>query len=357
MKNEKKYKETFNAISPSEAAVEKIYKITSSKNIFNQNKAFKRILATALAFALVISGGFCIDFAVEKFYSDNTDNTLGVYIAYGSERELLKLNNDIAPEIFYRHYVLRYDKNSDIDLNDLLEQKQKEIDQQLKNTRKFGKAVGASFNTITDENGEIIAAQYSVECGEFVLDIDDYAKVDKITVEEDSSFSNIVLTIITEMPNNLNEEGKIAEPEIVNEDEGTVILNDYGTIQKLELSKDGQRYYQTWYNEIDNNPGYAYFTQEKDKVSITGDELRKSYEIYQSDKMKELQENNEPDSLGYNIELNMDIDRLISADPDFDLTKVKSDIVFTVEYSDGTSQSSTVHYQLDKDGLMHLSLK
>lgn len=329
--NENKYKETFNAISPSEEAVERIYEITSDKKKFSYKKVIRRVAAAAMAFVLVIGGGFGIDYIAEKSGADNSNNTLGIYVAYGSEKELVHLDSKSAPKMFYRLYTYKYKNGYNEEENkEFRAQYEKEIQQQLSITRKFGQGVASSYGPITNENGEIIGDQYSVNCGCFVLDIDDYSKVDKITIEDSSKYGKVIADLITKKPKDFDENNcMFIEPD----DTG------FGNIvSQLEMIE---------------NPNYLYESRLNDKVVITSDELKFS----QESGLCTLGVGENKINTGYAIYWNDAFAWRYYENIDFNIKKVKGSIVFTVDYIDGTSEQSTVNYHFDKDGYMHLHSK
>ncbi|MDE5605203.1 MAG: hypothetical protein K2I73_06435 [Eubacterium sp.] len=325
--NENKYKETFKTVVPSEEAVERIYEMTTDKKKFSYKKAIRRVAAAAMAFILVIGGGFGIDLIAK---TNHADNTLGIYIAYGSEKELVQLDSKSAPRMFYRLYTHKYKNGyNEKEHKEFRAQYEEEIQQQLSITRKFDQPVASSYGPITNENGEIIGEQYSVNCGSFVLDIDDYSKVDKITIEDSSKYGKIIADLITKKPKDFDEDNSVfMEPD------------DIGFGNMVSQS------------EATDKPDCLYEDRFNDKVVITGDELRFS----RDSGLCTLGVGENEINTGYDIYWNDVFAWRYYDNIDFNIKKVKGSIVFTVDYIDGTSDQSTVNYHFDKDGYMILSM-
>ncbi|MDE6723273.1 MAG: hypothetical protein K2J55_03660, partial [Eubacterium sp.] len=115
--NENRYKETFNTISPSEEAVERIYEITTDKKKFSHRKFAKRVIAASMAFVIAIGIGFGADLISENISEPNTEqnnpepsnkneNKLGVLVAYAGERNFLQIENkNDNQKVFGKLYV------------------------------------------------------------------------------------------------------------------------------------------------------------------------------------------------------------------------------------------------------------
>ncbi|MDE5671197.1 MAG: hypothetical protein K2I14_07025 [Eubacterium sp.] len=327
-KNKCKYKETFNALTPSEEAVERIYEITTDKRKFSYKKLIRRVAAAAMAFVLVIGGGFGVDYIVENSNIYNSDNHLSIYIAYGSERELIKLDNKSTPQIFYKHYVNKY-KYSEEKQKQIQEEFEKEIKEQLKNTSKFGQPVWGSRALIQDDNGQVMGEEYTVSCGEFLLDIEDYSAVKNITIEDTGKYGKIHLDIYTK---NMGEFEQFENK-----------LDDTGIFFDSIIRMESE------------NPSYLFETRINNKITITGDELRTSYD---SELMKTgLGENEINTGICIRWTDSGVITESIHNNIDFNLAKIKGSIFFTVNYLDGSTKKSTVDYHFDKEGYMFLSMK
>ena len=327
MMNKNRYKEAFNAIFPSEEAVERIYEITTDKKKFSYKKAVRRVAALAMAFVLVIGGGFGIDLIAK---TNHTDNTLGIYIAYGSENELVQVNNNNAPPMFYRYYIIK-DSYSKEKKKQIEAEYEKDRDNQRFYARQFSQASSGSYGPKFDENGKFIGEVFTVENGVFFLDIKDYSKVDKITVEETSKNGKIDAYLITKKPKDFNEDDD----------------NFYA-----EEDKDGMINFISQSENMDQ-PDCLEEIRFNSKVVITGEELKFS----RDSGICTLGVGENEINTGYTIAWNSAFDWQFDLDINFNLQKVKGSIVFTVDYTDGTSEQSTVNYHFDKDGYMNLSMK
>ena len=328
MMNENRYKETFKAVSPSEEAVERIYEITTDKKKLNHSKVFKRVMATALTFMLVISGGFGIEYIAEKSRINHTNNTLGVYIAYGFEKELVKIDNEHSSQVFYRIIVNNYKKYNEEERKQIRDEKEKEIDRLLQNTRKFDQGVCGSSTGIQDKNGNLIGELYTVSCGEFVLDIDDYSAVKDITIEDIGGYGELEVLLSILKPDKYESYG--------------------GTLD--ENGKEASWFFRM---EAYDNPNYLAEARTSNKITITGDELRTSYESGLT--TIGLNENKINTGISISWQDSGLVNEKLNKNIDYNLSKIKGSIVFSIDYIDGTIKQSTVHYQFDKDGYMHLS--
>ena len=79
MTDKERYKKAFSEYNPSDESVERIFEKTVDSKKRAKNPWLRRVCACVMAFALVIGGGFGINYAVNK-----TDNDFGVIVAYAS---------------------------------------------------------------------------------------------------------------------------------------------------------------------------------------------------------------------------------------------------------------------------------
>ncbi|MDE6125177.1 MAG: hypothetical protein K2G22_08150 [Eubacterium sp.] len=319
--NKDKYKATFNELSPSEDAVERIFEMTSDKKKFNHNKIFKRITATALAFVLLIGVGFCADYIAQKNYESSIsfpDNKLGVLVACASEKGLVKIENLNEQEFFYRIYVIDYtndEKRQKVE-NDYNREnnEQREISEKL-SKKDIGTHTNGSFSTL--DNGML----RTLNTGNLVLSLNNYSNVKDITIENASKYGELQFSYVTENTG-----------EIFSETENlTVFITTLGEDDAVYASK-----------YICGN-----------KISVTGEELQLSKNIG----LYSIGIGKHEINKGY--EFSWDISNALyqelEKDINFDLTKITDTITFTVNYLDGTTESTIVNISFDSDGYMHLS--
>ena len=329
--NENRYKETFKAVSPSEEAVERIYEITSDKKKFSYKKVIRRVAAAAMAFALVIGGGFCTDYIIEKQSTSSIFNSdqLSVLVAYASEKGLVELKNAYKfQDFFYRIYVIDYTSGEEI-----LKKAETEYYQQLQEQRdkmnKIGEqGYGASSSglhcSIIDTNNPYkkTGMLHVLINGGMVLNINNFTDIKDITFENTSKYGIIHFEYAGEgLPADLEEE----EIAVFSEE-----LNAHPEISP-------------WHPEC----------LEGHKFSITGEKLQWSLD---SGCMEHGVGKN---AANYGYEFYWDITNEVVQELDndvhFDLSQIQDTITITVKYLDDTTASTSIHISCDKDGYMHLS--
>ena len=325
--NENRYRETFNAISPSEEAVERIYEITTDKKKFSYKKTIRRVAAAAMAFILIIGGGFGIEHIAK---TNQSNNGLGIYIAYASEKEFVQLNNNNAPHFFCRYYIIK-DNYSEEKKKQMREEYKWESDKQSFYTEKFGGNASGSYGPKIDKSGKLIGEVYSIQSGVFFLDIKDYSKIDKITIEETSKNGKIEAFLITKRTKDFNKDD-----------------------DNMKIESDGADFV-NYIMQFENTDNLNCLEEIRfnDKVVITGDELKFS----QESGLCTLGTHENKINTGYRISWNSTFDWRFDEDINFNIRKIKGSIIFTVDYIDGTTEQSTVNYHFDKDGYMILSMK
>lgn len=309
--NENKYKETFNNISPSEEAVERIYEITTDKKKYSYKIFAKRAIAASMAFIIAIGIGFGADWIPKSTIEPNTEqnnpepsnkneNNLGVLVAYAGEKEFLQIQNKNDTQKFFgKLYVAFHSDEEKLQkIHDEYSKEQDRIDKIVEKYIQDGEpdnrpiSCSSHIDYIYDaddlyqeiEKGWII----SLYEGELTLNIDDYSNVKDITFENSSKYGELILEHYTWKPVQTLEGHKI-------------------TVLGKELQY-----------AIDN--GFC---------------LPKGY------------------IFGWNI-TNSLLEEF-AADENFDLSNIKDTITFTVNYLDGTTEQASVDLSFDKDGYMHLS--
>ncbi|MDE6766958.1 MAG: hypothetical protein K2J35_02030, partial [Eubacterium sp.] len=192
-KNKEYYKETFSAFTPSDTAVEKVLERTTDKQKKTSNLTFRRIAAAALAFVLIIGGGFGVNSAVSK--RNVVSDKLGVMVAMAGEKELLAAGKANEQDVFYGIYVA--------DLNDkqACEDAKNRWNSDKNKQRDIAEKLGSNHITagLRSGNGEAYnqklekytATMYTLSAGNFVLSLSDYTNVKDITIENTSEYGNV----------------------------------------------------------------------------------------------------------------------------------------------------------------------
>lgn len=316
--NENKYKETFNAIFPSEEAVERIYANTIDKKKFTYKKVVKRIAATAMAFVLAIGIGFGIDFIKENNYlfehnytepnsnkpsstesnNETTESKLGILVAYAGEKDYLQIQNAFeSQKLFGKLYVAFHSDEEELQriYNESDKEEQKVLGVINKCLEKGEEPAMSYYSTIDyiydqndpDEKTEL-GWVISIYEGELTLNLDDYSNVKDITFENSSKYVELMIEYYTWKP----------------------------------------------------TP-----TLEGHKITVTGEELK-----YAIDHGIFL-----PKGYIFSWHIANPLLEELAADENFDLSNIKDTITFTVNYLDGTTEKTSVDLTFDKDGNMRLS--
>ncbi|MDE6386133.1 MAG: hypothetical protein K2L36_08350, partial [Eubacterium sp.] len=191
---------------------------------------------------------------------------------------------------------------------------QREISEKL-SKKDIGTHTNGSFSTL--DNGML----RTLNTSNLVLNLNNYSNVKDITIENASKYGELQFSYVTENTG-----------EIFSETENlTVFTTPLGEEDAVYASK-----------YICGN-----------KISVTGEELQfsKNMGLYSMGIGKH--------EINKGYEFSWDISnalyRELEKDINFDLTKITDTITFTVNYLDGTTESTIVNISFDSDGYMHLS--
>lgn len=310
MSNKDKYKQAFSAFQPSDEAVEKIYKMTVDNKV-KSNVWLKRVCACVIVFALVISGGFGANYAVQK---NVANNDLGVIVAYASG-DSFRVGSNNEQQLFYSIYVMPNDNN---ELSDKVNKRWNEdassVDDNAESLGKdgYGASVGkGSSGLINYDTGQETGTIKTIHAGNLALSLDDYSEVKAFTVENTSPYGLLQFDYLDGFERLYGEE-----------------------VDASSLSEEEQR---------------QFFLLDH-KFIITGDELRRSKDsgMYSCGI-------NHIVNKGYflNWEMSDELEYAIGKDPYFDLSQIKDTIKFTAEFNDGTVKSASINLYFDSNGYMH----
>lgn len=324
----KKYKEVFNSLSPSEKSIERIFDIPNEQTKrFKPGKAvYKRLVSAALALMIVIGGGFGMDYIADKQATNALFNSdkLSVLVAYAYEKGFVEIKNTSElQDFFYRIYVIDYKDDKESQDNAIKEYYNQYHETREKFDRLGKKGAGAilsgSHSTIIDENNlignhyEQIGMLYTIAAGNFTLNINDYTNIKDIIIENSSKYGELQLEYAAEGPDEAIDSNDVIDLDMI------------------------------WHPE----------SQMGHKVSADGETLQWSLESgFMESGIGKYAVNS---GCTFNWIISTELEREINKDIDFDLSQIKDTITVTVHYQDGTTGSTSIHLICDKEGYIHLS--
>lgn len=328
-KNKDYYKETFSAFTPSDTAVEKVFEATTDKKKKTSNFTFRRIAAAALAFVLIIGGGFGINSAVSK--RNTVSDKLGVMVAMAGERDLLAAGKANEQDVFYGIYVAdledkeamraavdrwQRDKTKQNELGDEMEKKygEKAI------TRSYSSSSGSCYSLKLEKD---TAAIYTMRSGSFLLNKFDYSNVKDITIENTSQYGVL----------------------------GVDYWDPYYDLSEMDMD-----IYDDMYGE--DSAGWTHYAEYT--FGTTDEKIVLTKEILTAGQEKEwggLYTASGMINPGYSVDWDVSeyLKLAIGENVNFDLSQIKDTIIFTVHYEDGTSEQASVSLEFDSDGYMHIA--
>ena len=311
-KNSENYKSTYSLLRPSAEAVERVMDMTSEKRI-RFKPVLKRLAAAVLAFAVLIGGGFGINYALKK---DDSNGELGVLIAYAATGEFLEVGSGNKQDLFYAIYVFpnRDEKASkavkeryDADRKKLDELTDKYFEQGYSANIRYGNRLTAATASIS-----------TIETGSFALNFDDYSNVKSFKIENSSIYG--------------------------------ILEFDYDFYGRLGYTDAPPTDFDDEYLERIETLGFPY-PIDCNEFEISGEVLRRSQKSgFYSVKTDKREVNK-----GYTLLWNMseEFANAIDNDQGFDLSQIKDTITFTVEFNDGTVKTGSIDLYFDSDGYMH----
>lgn len=314
-KNSENYKSTYSQLRPSAEAVERAMDITNEKKR-SFKPIFKRLAAAALAFAVLIGGGFGINYSLQK---DDSSGELGVLVAYAATGEYLNVGSANKQDLFYALYVAPIDDEEA--LKSIRERYNSDYAKVTELAKKvsgegYSASIGSGNDYCSNDAWETTAQVYKLEASDFALSLDDYSNVKTFKVENSSEYG--------------------------------ILIFDYdfwgqlGYTDTLPTDIDDELL-----DRLNNSSPESLIGH---KFEISGDVLRRSQDskFYSGGTKHEVNK-------GYflNWRPSDELKRAIGNDPSFDLSQIKDTITFTVEFNDGSVKTASLDLYFDSDGYMH----
>lgn len=302
MSNRKLYKDAMSGVHHSDKAVERIFEMTVDKKA-NKGLTFKRFASAALAFALLIGGGFGTNAIVQN--NKKAEQPFGIMIAYADD-QLIKVGSsskkyDLVKGLYF----------APADNEKMCEKQHKKAQEDYDNyhlTIEEWENVNETYTTngigdydIYDDNGNVVTKLYTSSAGIIVANVTDYSNVKSFTVE--------------------------------NESKDGILQFEYNKSQDLYENQKPE--------DIDDKNPYAIFIN--NKFTLTGDELRESQKEW--------------GHFGYSLEWRLvgEVYDWYRCDKDIKAKDIKDKITFTFEYNDGTTESASVNIGFNSNGHMVVS--
>lgn len=312
MDDKNRYKQAFSQFNPSEESVEKIFEKTVDSKKTAKNPWLRRVCACVMAFALIIGGGFGINFAVNK-----PDNDFGVIVAYASG-DTFKVGSQNKQPLFYGIYVMPEDNS------ELKKSVYNRWNEDVNKIMTECEELGNSGNTATcgkGSTGNDAVTINHIRGGYIALNLDDYSNVKTFKVQNSSEY------------------GILSFDYLVNREKIDNLIADF------DASDDKENYN---FTQEDIN----LILGQGNEFVVSGDELRSS-------KDSGLYEGGTKNIVNFGYRLNWDMSQELVAkieeDPYFDLSQITDTITFTVEFNDGTVKTASMNLYFDSDGYMHFA--
>lgn len=318
MTDKDRYKQAFSGYNPSDESVDKIFEMTVDSKKRAKNPWLRRVCACVMAFAIVIGGGFGINFAVNK-----PDNDFGVIVAYASG-ETFKIGSQNEQNLFYGIYVMPED-NSELK-NQVYNRWNEDVNKvmsECENLGKDGYTASCGKASTGNENVQI----NHMNGGHFALSLDDYSNVKIFKVENSSEYGILSFDYLMNQEEREKMDNLIAD---INHAENEDALAALGITQE----------------DINLAMGRG------NEFVVSGEQLRRSKDsgFYEGGTKHTV-------NYGYSLEWDMSLELVerIKADPYFDLSQITDTITFTVEFNDGTVKTAGINLYFDSDGYMHFA--
>lgn len=178
------YKNAYNQLYVSNKTIDNLYDITANKKLKSAGIS-KKVLACAMAFALVIGGGFGINYSV----SDKT--SVGIYVANANEVASIK---KATPQDFsYQVYIAD-------DSKEAMSKWQKDKQELLDDAEKLGKddytaSVRSGTSTATNEKSGKEYDFYTLSSGDFTVNVGNIEDVKKLTIENQNKYAELSVAV------------------------------------------------------------------------------------------------------------------------------------------------------------------
>lgn len=179
-----KYKKAFNQLNVSYKAIDNLYDITAQ----SKHKAItlpKKIIATVMAFVLVVGGGFGISYSV----SDKA--SMGIYIA--NANEVANIKKATPQDFTYQIYISEDNKNA---MNKWQKDKQKLLDdaERLGNDNYTASVNSSSSNAANEKSGKKYDF-YTLSSGNFTVNTGKIEDVKKLTLENKNKYAELSVAV------------------------------------------------------------------------------------------------------------------------------------------------------------------
>ncbi len=178
------YKNAYNQLYVSNKTIDNLYDITANKKLKSAGIS-KKVIACAMAFALVIGGGFGINYSV----SDKA--SVGIYVANANEVASIK---KATPQDFsYQVYIAD-------DSKEAISKWQKDKQELLDNAEKLGKddytaSVRSGSSTATNGKSGKEYNFYTLSSGEFTVNVGNIEDVKKLTIENQNKYAELSVAV------------------------------------------------------------------------------------------------------------------------------------------------------------------
>lgn len=178
------YKNAYNQLYVSNKTIDNLYNITANKKLKSAGIS-KKVLACAMAFVLVIGGGFGINYSV----SDKA--SVGIYVANANEVASIK---KATPQDFtYQVYIAD-------DSKEAISKWQKDKQELLDSAEKLGKdnytaSVRSGSSTATNEKSGKEYNFYTLSSGDFTVNVGNIEDVKKLTIENQNKYAELSVAV------------------------------------------------------------------------------------------------------------------------------------------------------------------
>ena len=178
------YKNAYNQLYVSNKTIDNLYDITANKKLKSAGIS-KKVLACAMAFALVIGGGFGINYSV----SDKA--SVGIYVANANEVASIK---KATPQDFtYQVYIAD-------DSKEAMSKWQKDKQELLDDAEKLGKddytaSVRSGSSTAINEKSGKEYDFYTLSSGDFTVNVGNIEDVKKLTIENQNKYAELSVAV------------------------------------------------------------------------------------------------------------------------------------------------------------------
>lgn len=178
------YKNAYNQLYVSNKTIDNLYDITANKKLKSAGIS-KKVLACAMAFVLVIGGGFGINYSV----SDKA--SIGIYVANANEVASIK---KATPQDFtYQVYIAD-------DSKEAISKWQKDKQELLDNAEKLGKddytaSVRSGSSMATNEKSGKEYNFYTLSSGDFTVNVGNIEDVKKLTIENQNKYAELSVAV------------------------------------------------------------------------------------------------------------------------------------------------------------------